>query len=91
MALAAFAMPTVRGSFLASAAARASLAENPAVSEETIRALAGRVSRKMLERYNHILPRRNRQPSKASKLLFLMKDPHKILHNLWTAQMSSAL
>jgi integrase len=30
------------------------LAENPAVSEETIRALAGHVSRKMLERYSHI-------------------------------------
>ncbi|MGO9060163.1 MAG: tyrosine-type recombinase/integrase, partial [Candidatus Binataceae bacterium] len=30
------------------------LAENPSVSEETIRALAGHVSRKMLERYSHI-------------------------------------
>jgi integrase len=30
------------------------LAENPNVSEETIRALAGHVSRKMLERYSHI-------------------------------------
>jgi integrase len=30
------------------------LAENPAVSEETIRALAGHVSRRMLERYSHI-------------------------------------
>jgi len=30
------------------------LAENAAVSEETIRALAGHVSRKMLERYSHI-------------------------------------
>ena len=30
------------------------LAENPHVSEETIRALAGHVSRKMLERYSHI-------------------------------------
>jgi integrase len=30
------------------------LAENPAVSEEAIRALAGHVSRKMLERYSHI-------------------------------------
>jgi integrase len=30
------------------------LAENPTVGEETIRALAGRVSTKMLERYSHI-------------------------------------
>jgi integrase len=30
------------------------LAENPDVSEETIRSLAGHVSRKMLERYSHI-------------------------------------
>jgi integrase len=30
------------------------LAENPTVSEETIRALAGHVSKKMLERYSHI-------------------------------------
>jgi integrase len=30
------------------------LAENPHVSEETIRALAGHVSRRMLERYSHI-------------------------------------
>jgi integrase len=30
------------------------LAENPAVSEETIRALAGHVSRQMLARYSHI-------------------------------------
>ena len=30
------------------------LAENPNVSEETIRSLAGHVSRKMLERYSHI-------------------------------------
>ncbi|HXE90744.1 MAG TPA: site-specific integrase [Terriglobales bacterium] len=30
------------------------LAENPAVSEQTIRALAGHVSRSMLERYSHI-------------------------------------
>jgi len=30
------------------------LAENPNVSEETIRALAGHVSRTMLERYSHI-------------------------------------
>jgi integrase len=30
------------------------LAENPNVSEETIRALAGHVSRRMLERYSHI-------------------------------------
>jgi integrase len=30
------------------------LAENPAVSEETIRALAGHVSKQMLERYSHI-------------------------------------
>jgi integrase len=30
------------------------LAENPTVNEETIRALAGHVSKKMLERYSHI-------------------------------------
>ena len=30
------------------------LAENPVVSEQTIRALAGHVSRQMLERYTHI-------------------------------------
>jgi len=30
------------------------LAENPAVSEQTIKALAGHVSRQMLERYSHI-------------------------------------
>jgi integrase len=30
------------------------LAENPNVSEQTIRALGGRVSRQMLERYSHI-------------------------------------
>lgn len=30
------------------------LAENPNVSEETIRSLAGHVSKKMLERYSHI-------------------------------------
>ena len=30
------------------------LAENPNVSEQTIKALAGHVSRQMLERYSHI-------------------------------------
>jgi integrase len=30
------------------------LAENPNVSEETIRALAGHVSKQMLQRYSHI-------------------------------------
>ena len=30
------------------------LAENPAVSEETNRSLAGRVSKQMLQRYSHI-------------------------------------
>ena len=30
------------------------LAENPSVSEQTIKALAGHVSRQMLERYSHI-------------------------------------
>ena len=30
------------------------LAENPAVSEQTIKALAGHVSKQMLERYSHI-------------------------------------
>jgi len=32
------------------------LAENPSVSEQTIKALAGHVSRQMLERYSHIRP-----------------------------------
>lgn len=30
------------------------LAENPSVSEQTIKALAGHVSRQMLERYSHV-------------------------------------
>ncbi len=30
------------------------LAENPSVSEQTLKALAGHVSRQMLERYSHI-------------------------------------
>jgi integrase len=30
------------------------LAENPSVSEQTIRALAGHVSHQMMERYSHI-------------------------------------
>ena len=38
------------------------LAENPNVSEETIRSLAGHVSRKMLERYSHV---RNRAKEQA--------------------------
>ncbi|HYG99374.1 MAG TPA: tyrosine-type recombinase/integrase, partial [Terriglobales bacterium] len=33
------------------------LAENPSVSEQTIRALAGHVSKQMLERYSHIRTR----------------------------------
>ena len=38
------------------------LAENPNVSEETIRALAGHVSQRMLQRYSHIRV----QPKKAA-------------------------
>jgi integrase len=44
------------------------LAENPGVSEETIRALAGHVSRKMLERYSHI-----RMAAKQAAILGLEK------------------
>jgi integrase len=36
------------------------LAENPAISEETIRSLAGHVSRQMLSRYAHIRARAKR-------------------------------
>lgn len=41
------------------------LAENPEISEETIKSLAGHVSKKMLERYSHIR-RRARQAAIAS-------------------------
>ena len=37
------------------------LAENPNVSEETIRALAGHVSKEMLQRYSHIRVRAKRE------------------------------
>jgi integrase len=36
------------------------LAENPQISEETIRSLAGHVSKRMLERYSHIRPQAKR-------------------------------
>jgi integrase len=42
------------------------LAENPNVSEETIRALAGHVSKEMLTRYSHIRVKRS---AKRSRLL----------------------
>jgi integrase len=45
------------------------LAENPNISEETIRALAGHVSRKMLERYSHI-----RKESKRAAIAALEAD-----------------
>jgi integrase len=44
------------------------LAESPAVSEETIRSLAGHVSKKMLERYSHI-----RTQSKVAAISVLEK------------------
>ena len=43
------------------------LAESPAISEQTIRALAGHVSRQMLEHYSHIRRRPNRPQSARSK------------------------
>lgn len=46
------------------------LAENPHVSEETIRALAGHVSRRMLERYSHI-----RTHAKRAAILSLERTP----------------
>src|SRR5579863_5193890 len=45
------------------------LAENPAVSEETIRALAGHVSRSMLARYSHI-----RADAKRAAILALQQQ-----------------
>jgi hypothetical protein len=62
------------------------LAENPGVSEQTIKALAGHVSRQMLERYSHI-----RSEAKQAAILALDQtsiDPiltavgHKIGHTL---------
>jgi integrase len=41
------------------------LAENPGVSEETIRSLAGHVSRRMLERYSHIRTRAKEEAIRA--------------------------
>jgi integrase len=41
------------------------LAENPNVSEETIRALAGHVSRRMLEQYSHIRTRAKEEAIRA--------------------------
>lgn len=46
------------------------LAENPHVSEETIRSLAGHVSRRMLERYSHI-----RTHAKRAAILSLEQSP----------------
>ena len=60
-------------------------AENPGVSEQTIKALAGHVSRQMLERYSHI-----RSEAKQAAILaldqtsiepFLQAVGHKIGHN----------
>ena len=45
------------------------LAENPEVSEETLRALAGHVSKRMLERYSHI-----RTQPKREAIASLEKD-----------------
>jgi integrase len=41
------------------------LAENPSVSEETVRSLAGHVSRRMLERYSHIRTRAKEEAIRA--------------------------
>ena len=41
------------------------LAENPNISEETIRAMAGHVSKQMLERYSHIRARKKRDAIRA--------------------------
>jgi integrase len=46
------------------------LAENPGVSEQTIKALAGHVSRQMLERYSHI-----RSEAKQAAILALEQQP----------------
>src|SRR5437899_5495157 len=61
------------------------LAENPSVSEQTIKALAGHVSRQMLERYSHI-----RSEAKQAAIQALEQPPiepilratgHKIRHS----------
>ena len=66
------------------------LCENPNVSEETIRALAGHVSKKMLERYSHIRQKAKeeaiasnhaRQQASARKAQKLLEGRHKIRHN----------
>jgi len=61
------------------------LAENPSVSEQTIKALAGHVSRQMLERYSHI---RSEAKQAAIQALeqplmqpFLQATGHKIGHS----------
>jgi integrase len=46
------------------------LAENPGVSEQTIKALAGHVSRQMLERYSHI-----RSEAKQAAIQSLEQQP----------------
>jgi hypothetical protein len=68
------------------------LAENPAVSEETIRVLAGHVSRQMLERYSHIRSRTKEAAIRAleenESVLVLEKTGHKNGHNDSTAESS---
>jgi len=50
------------------------LAENPNVSEETIRALAGHVSRRMLERYSHIRTRAKEEAIRTLEPLEIQAD-----------------
>jgi integrase len=58
------------------------LAENPVVSEETIRALAGHVSRKMLERYSHIrMAAKQAAIAGLEKVIVAAPDP--ISHEGW--------
>src|SRR5262245_29463612 len=52
------------------------LAENPHVSEETIRSLAGHVSKEMLSRYSHVQTARNSKRSRASKVATPYKNRH---------------
>ncbi len=61
------------------------LAENPSVSEQTIKALAGHVSRQMLERYSHIRSEAKQAAIQAldqpSIEAFLHPTGHKIGHS----------
>ena len=61
------------------------LAENPNISEETIRAMAGHVSKQMLERYSHIRASKKRDAIRAleqDRLENSGERGHKIGHSL---------